>query len=143
MSVVGQFGCPMDDLPSYADLLASNALTVGDRVFYSERKGKRFYGDLIADGRIRYSAGQMPSLNDVYFLSPTAFNNFCGRMADPTYHKGNGFVYTFYKHNEDKMWVSLSSIRLRMKQQSQSSKSQATKQQKKTDFFTKRTTKDI
>jgi len=140
MSVVRQFGGPNNDLPSYADLLASKALAVGDRVFYSERKGERFYGDLLPDGRIRYSAGQTPSLDDVYFVSPTAFHNFCGRIADPSYHKGNGFVYTFYKRNEDKMWVPLSAIRLGMQQQSQSSTMQATKQQK-TDFFAKRTTK--
>jgi hypothetical protein len=73
------FDGPTNDLPSYADLLASKALTVGDRVFYSERKGERFYDDLLPDGRIRYSAGQTPSLDDVYFLSPTVFHNFCGR----------------------------------------------------------------
>ena len=32
-------------------------------------------------------------------------------MTDPVYNKGNGFVYTFYKRNEDKMWVSLAEIR--------------------------------
>ena len=102
---------PTEDPPSYHDLITSNVLTIGDRVFYSQRKGTRFYGDLLPDGRIRYSAGQTPSFEDLYFLSPTAFNNFCARMADPTYHRGNGFVYTFYKRNEDKMWVSLAEIR--------------------------------
>jgi hypothetical protein len=102
---------PTEDPPSYRDLITSNALTVGDRVFYIQRKGTRFYGDLLPDGRIRYSAGQTPSFEDLYFLSPTAFNNFCSRMADPAYHRGNGFVYTFYKRNEDKMWVSLAEIR--------------------------------
>lgn len=100
-----------EDPPSYRDLITSNVLTVGDRVFYIQRKGTRFYGDLLPDGRIRYSAGQTPSFEDLYFLSPTAFNNFCARMADPAYNKGNGFVYTFYKRNEDKMWVSLAEIR--------------------------------
>ena len=100
-----------EDPPSYRDLITSNVLTVGDRVFYIQRKGTRFYGDLLPDGRIRYSAGQTPSFEDLYFLSPTAFNNFCARMADPAYHRGNGFVYTFYKRNEDKMWVSLAEIR--------------------------------
>ncbi len=61
--------------------------------------------------------------------------------ADPSYHKGNGFVYTFYKRNEDKMWVPLSTIRLGVKQQLQASTRQSTKQQK-TDFFVKRTTQD-
>jgi hypothetical protein len=102
---------PTNDPPSYHDLITSNALTVGDRVFYSQRKGTRFYGDLLPDGRIRYSAGQTPSFEDLYFLSPTAFNNFCARMADPAYNKGNGFVYTFYKRNEDTVWVSLAEIR--------------------------------
>jgi hypothetical protein len=102
---------PTEDPPSYRDLITSNALTVGDRVFYSQRKGTRFYGDLLPDGRIRYSSGQTPSFEDLCFLSPTAFNNFCARMADPVYHRGNGFVYTFYKRNEDKMWVSLTEIR--------------------------------
>jgi hypothetical protein len=32
-------------------------------------------------------------------------------MADPAYNKGNGFVYTFYKRNEDTVWVSLAEIR--------------------------------
>ena len=100
-----------EDPPSYHDLITSNVLTIGDRVFYSQRKGTRFYGDLLPDGRIRYSAGQTPSFEDLYFLSPTAFNNFCARMADPAYNKGNGFVYTFYKRNEDTMWVSLDEIR--------------------------------
>ena len=100
-----------EDPPSYRDLITSNVLTVGDRVFYIQRKGTRFYGDLLPDGRIRYSAGQTPSFEDLYFLSPTSFNNFCARMADPAYHRGNGFVYTFYKRNEDKMWVSLAEIR--------------------------------
>ena len=102
---------PTNDPPSYHDLITSNALTVGDRVFYSQRKGTRFYGDLLPDGRIRYSTGQTPSFEDLYFLSPTAFNNFCARMADPAYNKGNGFVYTFYKRNEDTVWVSLAEIR--------------------------------
>ena len=102
---------PTEGPPSYRDLITSNVLTVGDRVFYIQRKGTRFYGDLLPDGRIRYSAGQTPSFEDLYFLSPTAFNNFCARMADPAYHRGNGFVYTFYKSNEDKMWVSLAEIR--------------------------------
>ena len=106
-----KFGGPTSELPSYKDLVASNALTVGDRVFCSQRKGRRFYGDLLPDGRIRYSAGQTPSFEDLYFLSPTAFNNFCARMADPAYNKGNGFVYTFYKRNEDTVWVSLAEIR--------------------------------
>ena len=100
-----------EDPPSYRDLITSNVLTVGDRVFYIQRKGTRFYGDLLPDGRIRYSAGQTPSFEDLYFLSPTAFNNFCARMADPAYNKGNGFVYTFYKRNEDTVWVSLAEIR--------------------------------
>jgi hypothetical protein len=100
-----------EDPPSYRDLITNNVLTVGDRVFYIQRKGTRFYGDLLPDGRIRYSAGQTPSFEDLYFLSPTSFNNFCARMADPAYHRGNGFVYTFYKRNEDKMWVSLAEIR--------------------------------
>jgi hypothetical protein len=102
---------PTEGPPSYRDLITSNVLTVGDRVFYIQRKGTRFYGDLLPDGRIRYSAGQTPSFEDLYFLSPTAFNNFCARMADPAYLRGNGFVYTFYKRNEDKMWVSLAEIR--------------------------------
>jgi len=104
---------PTEDPPSYRDLVTSNALTVGDRVFYIQRKGRRFYGDLLPDGRIRYSAGQTPSFEDLFFLSPTAFNNFCARMADPSYHRGNGFVYTFHKCNEDKTWVSLADIRRR------------------------------
>ena len=108
---IATIALPTNDPPSYHDLINSNALTVGDRVFYIQRKGTRFYGDLLPDGRIRYSAGQTPSFEDLYFLSPTAFNNFCARMADPTYHRGNGFVYTFYKRNEDKMWVSLAEIR--------------------------------
>ena len=108
---IATIALPTNDPPSYHDLINSNALTVGDRVFYSQRKGTRFYGDLLPDGRIRYSAGQTPSFEDLYFLSPTAFNNFCARMADPAYHRGNGFVYTFYKRNEDKMWVSLAEIR--------------------------------
>ena len=44
-------------LPSYQDLLDCKALAEGDRVFCMRRKGKRFYGDLLADGRIRYSKG--------------------------------------------------------------------------------------
>jgi hypothetical protein len=102
---------PTDDPPSYRDLITNNALTVGDRVFYIQRKGTRFYGDLVPDGRIRYSTGQTPSFEDLYFMSPTAFNNFCARMADPSYHRGNGFVYTFYKRNKDKTWLSLAEIR--------------------------------
>lgn len=94
------------ELPSYTDLLVRKALTVGDRVFCSQRKGKRFYGDLLPDGRIRYSSGQTPAL-DLFFPSPTAFNNFCGQMADPSYEKGNGFVYTFHKGNEEKVWMPL------------------------------------
>ena len=94
------------ELPSYTDLLVRKALTVGDRVFCSQRKGKRFYGDLLHDGRIRYSTGQTPAL-DLFFPSPTAFNNFCGQMADPSYEKGNGFVYTFHKGNEEKVWMPL------------------------------------
>ena len=61
-----------------------------------QRKGKRFYGDLEVDGSIRYSAGQKPEL-DLTFPSPTAFNNFCGKLADPSYFKGNGFNYVFHK----------------------------------------------
>ncbi len=102
-----KFGGPKSELPSYKDLVASNALTVGDRVFCSQRKGRRFYGDLLPDGRIRYSTGQTPSLDDLHFPSPTAFNNFCGQIADPAYEKGNGFIYTFYKRNQDKVWMPL------------------------------------
>lgn len=43
-------------LPSYQDLLDRRALAHGDRVFCTQRKGKRFFGDLLDDGRIRYSS---------------------------------------------------------------------------------------
>ena len=94
------------ELPSYKDLLRMKAITVGDRVFCSQRKGNRFYGDLLMDGRIRYSTGQTPEL-DLIFPSPTAFNNFCGHIKDASYQKGNGFIYTFHKGNEEKVWMPL------------------------------------
>jgi hypothetical protein len=93
-------------LPSYRDLLRMKEITVGDRVFCSQRKGNRFYGDLLLDGRIRYSTGQTPAL-DLLFPSPTAFNNFCGHIKDASYEKGNGFLYTFHKGNEEKVWMPL------------------------------------
>ena len=95
--------------PSWRALLESEVLQTGTRVFYSERRGQRFYGDLLADGRIRFSAQQLPDFVDRHFTSPTAFNNFCGRLADPAY-RGNGFVYTYYKRSEDE-WVSLAALR--------------------------------
>ena len=48
---------PASRLPSYLDLLESNSLTQGERVFCMQRKGRRFYGDLLADGQIQYSRG--------------------------------------------------------------------------------------
>ncbi len=47
---------PPSRLPSYQDLLDRKALAHGDRVFCTQRKGKRFFGDLLDDGRIRYSS---------------------------------------------------------------------------------------
>ena len=41
---------PTNDPPSYPDLITSNALTVGARVFYSQHKDTRFYDDLLPDG---------------------------------------------------------------------------------------------
>ena len=49
----------------------------------------------------------MPALVDVYFPSPTAFNNFCGKLADPAYDKGNGFNYVFHKAPGDAHWMPL------------------------------------
>jgi hypothetical protein len=47
---------PPSRLPSYQDLLDRKVLANGDRVFCTQRKGKRFFGDLLNDGRIRYSS---------------------------------------------------------------------------------------
>ena len=47
---------PPSRLPSYQDLLDRKVLAHGDRVFCTQRKGKRFFGDLLNDGRIRYSS---------------------------------------------------------------------------------------
>jgi hypothetical protein len=69
-------------------------------------QGKRFYGDLLADGQIRYSRGQEPDL-DLVFPSPTNFNNFCGKLADPGYQKGNGFNYVFHKAPTASVWMPL------------------------------------
>jgi hypothetical protein len=93
-------------LPSYQDLLNKKALTTGERVFCTQRKGRRFYGDLLPDGRIGFSKGQTPDLN-LNFPSPTAFNNFCGKLADPSYNKGNGFCYTFHKPPASNIWMPL------------------------------------
>lgn len=95
-------------LPTFEQLLDKSALSHGTRVFYTQRKGKRFYGDLLQedDGAIRYSAGQKPDL-DLVFPSPTAFNNFCGRLADKNYFKGNGFNYVFHKAPQEKHWMPL------------------------------------
>jgi len=100
---------PAQLAPSWHALLESHVLETGTRVFYSERRGVRFYGDLLPDGRIRFSDGQVPDFAGRHFTSPTAFNNFCGRLADPAY-RGNGFVYTYYKRSEDE-WVPLAALR--------------------------------
>ena len=61
-SSVGESSAPaasapqMSRLPQYQDLLDRKVLAHGDRVFCTRRKGKQFYGDLLDDGRIRYSS---------------------------------------------------------------------------------------
>lgn len=94
-------------MPTYDELLQRKVLSYGVRVFTTQRKGKRFYGDLLPNGRIQYSAGQTPDHSDIDFQSPTAFNNFCGRLADPTFYKGNGFNYVFHKPPTADHWMPL------------------------------------
>jgi hypothetical protein len=94
-------------LPSYPDLLQHDALTCGERVFRTQRKGKQFFGDLLPDGQIGYSKGQKPDHSDLTFPSPTAFNNFCGRLADKNYMKGNGFNYVYHKAPDARHWMPL------------------------------------
>ena len=69
-------------------------------------QGRRFYGDLLPDGQIKYSRGQDPD-SDRVFPSPTAFNNFCAKLADPSYQRGNGFIYVFHKPPSATSWMPL------------------------------------
>jgi hypothetical protein len=94
-------------LPTYPDLLLHSALAYGDRVFRTQRNGKQFFGDLLPDGQIRYSTGQKPDHSDLTFPSPTGFNNFCGRLADKNYMKGNGFNYVWHKAPDAHHWMPL------------------------------------
>ena len=44
-------------LPDYKDLLEKKVLAHGERVLCTNRRGMRFFGDLLDDGTIRYSTG--------------------------------------------------------------------------------------
>ena len=51
------------------------------------------YGDLLEDGRIRYSGFNSKNLDTVYFTHPTGFNNWATKLIDPSYNK---VLYSFF-----------------------------------------------
>ena len=50
-------------LPDYKDLLEKKVLAHGERVLCTNRRGMRFFGDLLDDGTIRYSTGVTHSIH--------------------------------------------------------------------------------
>ena len=60
------------------DLIQVKVLEQGNKVFCIKREDKLYYGDLTADGRIRFSKGNTPPSPNLFFDSPTAFLTHCG-----------------------------------------------------------------